>query len=102
MNYLQAIKLLSAYHVAQLVAAYKTESGITGQLSTGLVDLPFIPVNDSQVSAADLFEVLEAYEDSGIHADEYFTDTDTNPDTDNNLLSLFGYETGMLGGLLGV
>lgn len=77
MFYLQAISLLLPYHAAQLVAAIKTESGITGQLSTGLADFPFIPVNDSLVCAADVFEVLDAYE-SAQSANQAYTESFIN------------------------
>lgn len=70
MHFNAAIKLLAPFHKARLVAHYATESGIQGQLSTGLCDSPFIPVNDSQVCADDVFSVLEAYDEAQWAASE--------------------------------
>ena len=62
MHFNQGIILLTQFHNARLVAHYATESGIQGQLSTGLADSPFIPVNDSQVCADDVFSILEIWD----------------------------------------
>ena len=64
MHFNSFIKLMTQFHNARLVAHYATESGIQGQLSTGLADSPFIPVNDSQVCADDVFSILEAYDNA--------------------------------------
>ncbi len=61
MNYKQAINLLYPFHNAKLVAVYVTETGLNGQLSTGLADQPFISVNDNQIIADDLYDVLELW-----------------------------------------
>ena len=66
MHFNQAIILLAQSHNARLVAHYATESGIQGQLSTGLPDQPFIAVNDSQVCADDVFSILEAYDNPSV------------------------------------
>lgn len=71
MNFNAAIKLLAPFHAANLVAAYATESGIQGQLSTGVPEQPFIPINDSQVCADDVFAILEAYDEANNHHTEY-------------------------------
>lgn len=55
-------KLIAPYHQAQLIAAYATESGIQAQISTGLIDFPFIAVNDSIVTKEDVYEVLDMYD----------------------------------------
>ena len=65
MNYLQAIKLLAPYHTAQLVWVVPTEhtntTNPTGQLTTGLAATPLLAVNNGQVIADDLFDVLDSY-----------------------------------------
>lgn len=53
---------MTQFHNAHLVAHYATESGIQGQISTGLPDFPFIAVNDSMVTKEDVYEVLDMWD----------------------------------------
>lgn len=59
MKLIQAIKLLAPYHAAKLVCINPDSHPLpTGQLSTGLADHPFIQVNDGQVCADELYDIL--------------------------------------------
>jgi hypothetical protein len=63
MKLAQAIKLLSPYHQAKVIWIVPTDhsQGITGQLTTGLVDHPLIAVHNSMVCADDLYTILEEH-----------------------------------------
>lgn len=61
MNVTEAIELLAPFHNAQLVCVIRnSDQTVTGQLSTGCAELPFIAVNHSQVMLEDVLEVIEA------------------------------------------
>lgn len=58
MSVAQAILLLIPYHNAQVINQY----GNHAQLTTGHMNMPLIAINDGMVSTADLFEVLDFYD----------------------------------------
>ena len=67
---INAIQLLAPYHTALVTCIVRKQNSFDAQLSTGHPDLPFIAVNDGEVSASDLMEVLDLYEsefDPAVH-----------------------------------
>jgi len=61
MNVSEAIQLLAPFHVAQLVCVINnSDQTVTGQLSTGHPEYPFIAVDHDQVMLNDILEVIEA------------------------------------------
>lgn len=69
MNVSEAIELLAPYHTAKVVCATRFGGTITGQLSTGNADYPFIDVIDSMVDAQAVYTAIELHEanTNGLH-----------------------------------
>lgn len=60
----EAIRLLTPYHTPKLVCVSLYDNLVSGQLSTGSLETPFIDVVDSMVSAEDIYDVISQHTDN--------------------------------------
>ncbi len=62
MNLAEAISLLTPFHIPQVICVVHKASGkFDAQLTTGNPDTPTIAINDSMVTAEDVFEAIDSH-----------------------------------------